>query len=372
MGKRANGEGSVYRTKEGRWRGTAVVNGRRRYVSGSTRRAASERLVELLRAEQVGAVVPTGRQSVDQWLNRWLADEVEGSVRPSTYADYESIVRCYLIPELGGIELRKLRPGDVSRLHKRLLARGLSSSRVLKAHRVLSRSLHIAERWGLTTRNVATLVSPPRAEEIAPRYLRPEQVQILLSHVADDAWRSRWHLALLGLRQGEVLGLRWQDLDLDAGRLTVSGALQRQKGKGLVLVPPKSRTSRRSITLPADVVAALRARRHQQAVHRLQAGTAWKDSEDLVFTSSLGSPVDPARDHRDWKALLTRAGLPVMRLHDARHTAATALLLSGVPLRAAMEWLGHSNINQTVRYTHVVPDLASVASEGIERQFFTA
>jgi integrase len=220
------------------------------------------------------------------------------------------------------------------------------------------------------TSNAAALVSPPRVEQKGVAFLRPEQVRHVFDVIAEDDDRARWQLALLGLRQGEALGLSWHDIDLEAGTVTVQRCLQRQRGRGLVLVPPKSKTSQRLMRLPEPVVEALKARRHAQNLDRMRAATVWANDELLVFTSTLGRPVDPRRDYQQWCDLLKRCGLPKMRLHDARHTAATALLVAGVPLRVAMEWLGHSQISQTVRYTHVVPGLGSEASDGLARQYF--
>ena len=166
----------------------------------------------------------------------------------------------------------------------------------------------------------------------------------------------------LGLRQGEALGLAWDAVDLDAGVLTVRQALQRLTGHGLVMVEPKSVAGRRSIALPAPLVEGLRAHRTAQREERLRAGSEWQDN-GLVFTQPNGKPVDPRTDNRAWKALLRDAGVRDARLHDARHTAATLLLLQGVDDRVVMEILGHSQLSMTARYQHVMPELARDAAE---------
>ncbi len=169
----------------------------------------------------------------------------------------------------------------------------------------------------------------------------------------------------LGLRQGEALGLAWDDLDLDGGTLTVRRALQRQLGRGLVLVEPKSRAGHRPISLPPQLIDALRTHRAEQAAERLRAGNVWED-HGLVFAQPNGRPVDPRADHRAWKNLLAAADVPDARLHDARHTAATLLLSQGVPARVAMEIFGHSQISLTLQtYSHVTAELHRDAADKV-------
>lgn len=357
--KRGNGEGSVYHTKDGRWRASVLLpDGARKYVSGDTRKEAAEELAKVLATAARGGSVASNRILVDGFLDSWLRDEVEGSVRYSTYVDYASIVKLHLKPILGKKKLTQLNPDDIARLHKALADKGLSAGRILKVHRVLSKALKVAQRWGYVDRNVAELVTPPRAADREMEYLTKEEVKKLITAIHGRGDESRWLLALLGLRQGEALGLRWRDVDLEAGTLTIRVALQRQKGKGLVLVEPKSTSSRRTLHLYPDLVNALKARKAAQAKDRLRAGNQWADTHDLVFTDETGHAIDAGHDHDAWEALLKRAELRDVRLHDARHTAATLLLLSGVPLRAAMEWLGHSQVSQTMRYTHVAPEVS--------------
>ena len=185
----------------------------------------------------------------------------------------------------------------------------------------------------------------------------------MLDAARDHRNAARWSVALaLGLRQGEALGLTWDAVDLDVGTLTVRQALQRQPGKGLVFVQPKSRAGRRTVALPGPLRDALRAHRTAQLAERMAAGSVWRDN-DLVFCQENGAPIDPRSDHRAWRSLLAEAGVRPARLHDARHTAATLLLQQGVPARVAMEILGHSQISLTLgTYSHVAPELAEDAA----------
>ena len=373
MTKRGNGEGSVYQTGDGRWRASALLpDGTRKYVSGKTRKEAAEELAKVLATAARGGHVASNRIAAGDWLDRWLKDEVEGSVRYSTYEDYASIVKLHLKPILGKKKLTQLKPDDIAKLHKALAAKGLSAGRIVKVHRVLSKALKVAQRWGYIDRNVAELVTPPRANDREMEYFTKDEVKKLITTIRGRDDEARWLLALLGLRQGEALGLRWKDVDLDAATLTVRVALQRQKGKGLVLVEPKSASSRRTLHLYPDLVNSLKARRTVQAKDRLRAGNQWADTYDLVFTDETGHPIDAGNDHDAWEALLKTAELRDVRLHDARHTAATLLLLSGVPLRAAMEWLGHSQVSQTMRYTHVAPEVSKDTAQRLGDTMFGA
>lgn len=176
----------------------------------------------------------------------------------------------------------------------------------------------------------------------------------------------------LGLRQGEALGLKWSDIDFDGGTLTVRRALQRLRGKGLVFVEPKSRAGRRTIVLPASLRRALMAHQDAQSAERAELEEVWQDN-DLVFCQHDGKPIDPGADYKAWKRLLVRAEIRDARLHDARHTAATLLLLQGVPARVAMQILGHSQISLTLgTYSHVVPELATEAALRMEHALWGA
>jgi integrase len=215
-------------------------------------------------------------------------------------------------------------------------------------------------------RNVATLVQPPRVQryEISP--LDADQAQRLLSAIRGDRLEALFSVALaIGLRQGEALGLRWQDVELDAGILRIRHALQRIDGE-LVLVEPKTMRSRRTIQLPSLAVGALREHRVRQSAERALVGEEWND-QDFVFTSQLGRPLHGATVTHRFQKLLAAAGLPRQRFHDLRHGCATLLLAQGVSARVVMDVLGHSAITLTLNtYSHVVPALQTEAARRMD------
>ena len=296
----------------------------------------------------------------------WLDDIAARRVRPSTLTTYRGYVRNRVNPTLGRHRLDRLQPEHLEQLYRQLEEEGLAAASVLQIHRILARALKVAMQRGKIVRNVATLVDAPsvQREEVQPLTL--EEARRVLNAAATVRNSARWSVALaLGLRQGEALGLTWEDVDLDHGALTIRRALQRQTGRGLVLVAPKSRAGRRVIPLPQELVQALRTHRTTQMQERLRAGSMWRDG-GFVFASPTGTPVDPRNDHATWKRLLVAAEVKPARLHDARHTAATLLLTQGVPARVAMEILGHSQIGLTLgTYTHVALELSRDATSRV-------
>ena len=245
---------------------------------------------------------------------------------------------------------------------------GLSPRTVQYARAVLRKALNQALRWGLVPRNVATLVDPPRSKRHEIVFFAPDQANAFLDTARGDRLEALYRVALsLGLRQGEALGLRWEDVDLERGVLRVRVALQRIDGVPQ-LVEPKTPRSHRTIALPRPLAAHLRAHRTRQITERL-ACPRWQDW-DLVFPSSVGTPLSPQNLTKRYKALLRDAGLPAMRFHDLRHSCASLLLAQGVPARVVMETLGHSQIGLTLNtYAHVMPELQRQAAEAMERLF---
>ncbi|HEY5353383.1 MAG TPA: site-specific integrase [Streptosporangiaceae bacterium] len=222
----------------------------------------------------------------------------------------------------------------------------------------------MAVKWQLIAINPATLVDAPQATQYEITPLSAKEARRLIQAASGDRMAARWLVGLaLGLRQDEALGLRWDDIDLAARVLRVRRALQRQRGGGLVFMLPKTARSKRTVPLPAQLVRALEEHKEQQEKERIAAGSLWRGSP-CVFTTPIGTPVDPRNDYREFKKLLGKAGLPPVRLHDLRHTAASLLIAQGVPARVVMEILGHSQIALTMNTcSHVAPEVSREAAD---------
>lgn len=363
VAKRANNEGSIRQRPDGLWEARVTVNGKQRSLYGKTRADVSRKMREALRDTEHGIPLADERVTVSQYLSQWLETSVKPAVRPSTYQSYEMHVRVHLSPALGRTRLSQLTPQHVQDMMNRLLESGRSPMTVLHIRATLRKALGQAVKWGMIQRNVASLVDPPKATRYRVEALSPEDAGKILAAVKGHRLEALFTVALaVGLRQGEALGLRWEDVDVEAAHLRVHQALQRINGT-LQLVEPKSARSRRTIPLPGVAVSALRGHRALQHRERLAAGDTWTDS-GLVFTTESGSPLDGPTVTRVLQRLLQAAGLPRHRFHDLRHDCATLLLAQGVPMRVVMETLGHSQISLTANtYSHVAPLLQRDAAD---------
>lgn len=398
---RSNGEGSIYqRHGEGcpapvdgkrpkhkcahPWVGVITLDYRdgkpiRKKVSAPTRSACATKL-EDLKALHKGDDLPVGKVlTVEQWMNNWLTHIVPRKAKPKTIVAYTTVVKGYINPLLGHHRLDRLTPEHIDAAWDVLLEDGnpsvpaqqrvpLSANTVHMAHRVLARALKVAMQRKRVRTNVAgadSMDAPPRVEnEVTP--IPEGDVVKILEAAKDTDYGARWSVALsLGLRPGEALGLRWQNIDLESGELHVREQLQRQAGKGLVLTTPKSSAGVRSMALPPTMLAALKAHKKMQNQARLAAGDQWHDT-GLVFTLPNGKGIDGKVDGDRWHALLDKAGVTQRRLYDARHSAATLMLAQGIELRVAMALLGHSQVSVTVRYQHAVDRLKREAAEKME------
>ncbi|TAK36118.1 MAG: site-specific integrase [Chloroflexota bacterium] len=373
MARRGHGEGSIWKRDDGRWTGAVTLAGRKRkYFYGKTRKEVQEQLKVALRDQQRGLLVAGPSQTLAQYLNGWLEDSARQTIRPSTYECYALGIR-RLAPHIGSLRLSALSPAHVQTCYSALLDSGLSRRSVELTHAVLHRALRQAMKWGLIGRNPTDAVSVPRPIRKEMRTLTAEQVQKLFEFTAEHRLHALWVLmATTGLRLGEATALRWEDIDLKTNRLIVQRALQKQKGKGLVFVEPKTERSRRTIHIAAGTVVVLRQHRARQVEERLKAGALWED-KDLAFCTETGAPLTQDMARSPFQTALRRAGLPSIRLHDLRHTAATLLLAQGVHPKVVQEMLGHSTITLTLdTYSHVIPALHAEAAAHMDRLFTLA
>jgi integrase len=361
MGKRGNGEGSVYKQREGLWAASITVDtgqGRKRkYFYGKTRKEVQEKLAAAVHERQQGTIVTAPHQTVEQFLTNWLVAH-KPSVRPRTTERYEGFVRLQVVPVIGHVRLDKLSAQHIQTLYAQKLEEGLSPTTVHTLHGMLHRALKDAVRWGLVVRNVCDLVSPPRRAHYEFKTLTKEQAQQLLTALHGHNMEALFVLALTtGMRRGEILALKWQDIDSKQNMLQVRRIFSRAKGKRYVEAEPKTEKSRRSIVLPTIIVDLLKHHRTNQQIAKLQAGENWQE-HDLVFCTALGTPLNPNKVLERFKTVLKKASLPDIRFHDLRHSAATMLFAMGVHPKVVQELLGHNQISMTMDiYSHVLPTM---------------
>lgn len=380
--KRANHEGSVYQIQDGTWRGAVSIGGgQRKYARGDTQAEVVKKLAEIKGKLGRGeSLAEQSRQTVDDFLAEWL-DSIKASVRPRTYDAYESHIRLHVAPGLGRVRLVDLTTQHVQRWIDRLAATGASARSVRRYHGALHTALERAERWGLVRTNVAAakLLDLPRVEDYEWKPLTVDEAQRLLAAVKGYRLEAIYTVAIaLGLRKGEILGLRWQDVDLDAGHMWIRRQLQiNPRGDGAIrlhgksgLVPTKTHKSKRPLPLPAVLVRHLRSHRTRQLRERL-AAREWLDF-DLVFTTPKGTPLDGGHELRRFHAFLDAAGLERRRFHDMRHSAGSLLHLLGVPARDIQAILGHAHIQTTMLYVHGTADTQRAAAERASDALFPA
>ena len=383
-GKRGQNEGSIYKRKDGRW--TSVLNLgyqngklKRKYFYGATRKEVSDSLTAELEKLRKGLPIVVERQTVKEFLDRWLTDCVKPSVRPKTFASYSQLVRLHINPQLGGLTLSKLGPEHVQAfLNDRLSAgairkketdpiKGLSPRTVQYLRAVLRRALGQAYKWGLVGRNVAILVDAPHGLKPQIRPMTINESKAFLTACKGNRLEALFTVALaMGLRQGEALGLRWEDIDFESGVLRVRRSLQRINRK-LVLDELKTKSSRRELPLIDIVCNSLRAHRARQLAERLVAGKNWHET-GFVFTTTIGTPLDARNVVRCYHKALTEAALEIRRFHDLRHGCATLLLAQGVPIKTVSDILGHSQMSITADiYGHAAPEAHRAALETMEK-----
>lgn len=371
--RRDHGDGSVFERSDGRW--VAMLDlgrrpdGRRHRVkrTAPTKTKAKAKLAEMKREAELGIAGTSSRQTVAEYLDWWLAhDAPTGKASADTIAGYAEVARLYIKPHIGAVRLADLAPQHVTTMMSALAKNGRSPRTQHHARTILRRSLRRAEVLGLVARNVAALVESPKQDghKTDDTMTAAEAASVLAhakaqaqraakakasgeSHAATDELYALAVLLLrLGLRKGEALALRWDEVDLDAEEVTIAHTIKFPKGGGYKLTPPKTDDAVRTIPLLSTELAALRDHRRAQTARRL-AAPVWHEADDFVFTTGIGTPIHQRNATRWWHALLEGAGVGRRRMHASRHTCATLLLEDGVPLEVVSAILGHSSLSIT-------------------------
>ncbi len=337
---------------------------RQKRVTARTKRELEQQVAALIQAGQAG-FIDAGKLTVRDYFERWL-ETTAPTLRAVTVRRYRDVARLHIVGVIGNTPLTKLTAADVQRLYADRLKR-LSPTTVRYVHAVLHHALDDAVKWGLLVRNVADAVEPPKKARTEMQVWNAEQVGRVLRAAADDPLEALWRLAIYtGMRRGELLALKWSDLDLDAGALSVQRSLGRGRTSRLEEGEPKSRSGRRRIALSPSVVESLKRHRVRQLEHRLAVGDAYED-RGYLFANETGAHIHPNTLYRRFQDLTKRAGVPTIRFHDLRHTSATLLLAQGVHGKIVQERLGHANIAMTLDlYSHVTADMQRHAADALE------
>jgi integrase len=365
--RRDKGQGGISkRADDGRWQASYYdAQGRRRFVYGDTKRAAQEQLAAALNDLRQGISLEPGRVTVGEFMARWLRDVKQHDVERGTSAFYADKAT-YITEALGRTLLRSLTGPMVPEMYSGLLARGLSHTTVRSTATTLKAALAQAVRWNLIARNVTGDAKPPRAVKYEPRVLSEAEVRQLLTNSADHRLYPAIAVAVTtGLRPGELRALTWDTVNTERRELTVLQTIDDLPGGGWVMKVPKSARSRRSVALGATAMAALTQQRQQQRLEKMAAGPRWKDN-GLVFTTSVGTPLNESNTVKALAAMQKQAGVPQTRVYDLRHTHATLLLLAGIPIHVVAARLGDDPATVLRHYAHLLPTTQREAADRFE------
>ena len=378
---RPPGEGAIYQRKDGQWVASVELTRpgeprRRKVIYGKSRPEVQRKLGQARRELDAHGDLPTATPTVESWLRTWLDDIAAHEVRQSTLdRTYRPKVE-RAIAALGRRRLDRLQPEHLRAFYVAMAADGAARSTIEQTHRILSRALKVAVREGKITRNPCSFMDAPKMgrPKVKTRPLPPPALLRLLAEIRGLRLESRWLFALtLGARQGEILGLAWEDIDWDKGTVSIRRALTRVKGQGLRFVDVKSEQSHRALPLPEFLLASLARRRDAW-----QAEPAGYDPAlygplappSLVWTTPAGGPIDAKDDWEDWTALLKAVGAEHTGTHAARHTVATMLSAQGAPPKVAQNVLGHSQVSLTLNvYTDADVEAIRPWLSALERAF---
>jgi integrase len=364
--KRNNHEGSICQLPSGSWRVQAYAKGKRISHTEKRKADAITWLRNMNQEIESGLNIPVSKMTLLEYLDSWLIG-MRSSVRSRTSGQYEMTIKRYILPSLEKTLLIDLTSASIQNLYNQKLAQGIHPRTIKMIHTVFHSSLEQAVMLGLIQRNPALAVKLPRYEIPEMKFFNEEQVNRFLSAAHGERYETIYHLEIAtGLRQSEILGLCWKDLDWEKSTLIVQHQLKRQFKLGDYFSQPKTRAGRRSLILGKKTLSKLRDHWSNQLEEKRFAGDRWQEN-DLIFTSTVGTPIDQANLYKSFKVLLKKSGLPDIRFHDLRHTAATLMLNHGVPAIVVSRRLGHSRVSITLDiYGHLIPEMQNEAAEMID------
>ncbi len=350
---------------------------RRKYKTvNGTKSEAKKVMRQMVYEMENGIAIEPSKMTVAEFLRQWLSDYCKPNLAPRSYESYKMIVEKHLIPELGNIKLKKLKPFHIQSYQSKKLSSGrrdgkkggLSNTTVNRHNTLLSSALNYAVRMQMLPKNPAKAVKPPREDNREMVVLNEDQIKKLLDNCEDDwIYNIIYFSVNTGMRRGEVIGLRWKDVEFNNKVVRVNQICQRIRNKGIIFKEPKTQASRRSIAISRDLIKLLKNIRKKQNEQKLFMGEKYYTEQNLVFCNDDGTPMNPQGVTRKFKQVAKSAGFPDMRLHDLRHTHASLLLSKNISPKVIQERLGHKNISQTLdTYSHVSPKMQREAAEKIQ------
>jgi integrase len=381
--KRGNGEGTISQRKDGRWEGKLTIGydpqsgkTKRSTFYGKTRQEVRSKMDDVKVQMKLGSYVQNNKINVGDWLCQWLDVYAQSRIRISTFEKYKSLVQKHIVPSLGKMLISDLRPEHIQRFYNEKLKQGrvdgkggLSEKTVGEFHLIIHQALDQAIKEGFLSKNVIDAIRKPQFKTYEIQPLSEEEVKKFLETITHHPYYEPLLLeCYTGLRRGELLGLRWSDVDLKNNTVSIKQSLIRTK-QGLCFSEPKTAKSRRTIPIPQQLSNVLKRYKVKQNESKLVAGSAYQD-KGLLFCNPAGSPLDPRSFTKAFKKVLVDANLLKIRFHDMRHTHATLLLLLNEHPKVVQERLGHSTIRMTLdTYSHVIPGMQEKATQKLDRLF---
>ena len=364
--KRGNNEGSIHKLPSGSWRAQVTLNGHRLSWTAKTRKECQEWIKETIGQIDDGMTYASSITTVEEYMAGWISSK-RASLRPRTWQHYEQMMRNHILPHLGKFKIRELRPEHIQSLYDHLLAIGTGIYTIRKIDAVLSSALNQAVKMEVIGRNPVSLTMPPKKPSEEMQILDESQVSQLQIAAAGSQYEALIHLALTtGMREMELLGLKWTDLDWVKKTLKVERQLVRPEEGPVRFAPPKTKSGKRTLTLGGKTIEVLRHHYDRQHAERKAAGEKWQEN-GLIFPNSLGGPIHPRNLLRDYRKLLQAAELPRFRFHDLRHTAASLMLNHDIPVIVVSRRLGHARASITLDvYGHLLPSMQNEAAEIID------
>jgi integrase len=365
--KRGNNEGSLHKRSSGSWRAQISLDQGRIGFTAKTKTEAIDWLQKMRLEADRGLTYRAAKMTYEEYLGEWLKT-AESRLTYETFRSYRQLSVDYLIPSLGKKAIREITPLQIQRLYNNLIERKIGKRTIQKTHAVIRASLNSAKKMGLISSNPGNAIKPPKPDERPMLILDQDQVKNLLRYAKESGNKNfcLFYLAFVsGMRQGELLALKWSEVDLSSAIVNVKFSLKRIPEKGLVPMKPKTKSSIRAIQIASDGVGVLKSQ--YENVEGMKAGNNWVN-HNYVFPSSAGQALEPAEVYRDFQRLLKQVGLPKMRFHDIRHTAASLMLHNGIDVLVVSRRLGHAKPSITLDfYGHLLPAIQTEAAKVIEK-----